>query len=273
MPSIADADRAETRRQQSVQTLPTLPDDEPVWRYVHLPKLVDLIARRKLPLVRVDLLGDRFEGSIPRAQAEDWLVEALGHVRPLLLEPDARRREERLDHAAQLRRSLIRYTHASCWRAGRKESAAMWRAYCGSHEGAAVRTTFGHLKRAVADEWTMVTPIHYLDFDSERLPNHNLAYPLLCKRIEFAHEREVRVLRFRIDAWRAALGQSPPEQIAADAVEYLDFDPEEAIEEVYVSPYAPDWYFEAVRVLLEKLAPPLAERLRRSHLADDPEWA
>lgn len=273
MPSAADAERAEARRGAPAIPIPTLPDDEPVWRYVHLPKLVDLIARRKLPLVRVDLLGDRFEGSIPRVQAEDWLVEALGHVRPLLLDPDARQRERHVDEASQLRRSLIRFTHASCWRAGRTESAAMWKAYCGSQEGAAVRTTFGHLKRAVADEWTMVAPIHYLDFETERLPSHNLAYPLLCKRIEFSHEHEVRVLRFRIDAWRAALERAPPAQVAADAIEYLDFDPEEAIDEVYVSPYAPDWYFEAVRVLLEKLAGPLAGRLRRSRLAEEPDWA
>jgi hypothetical protein len=45
------------------------------------------------------------------------------------------------------------------------------------------------------------------------------------------------------------------------------------VEELYVSPYAEEWYYEAVRVLLEKLAPPLAPRLRWSRLAEDPDWA
>lgn len=70
----------------------------------------------------------------------------------------------------------------------------MRRAHCGSEEGTAIRTTFGRLREAVADAWTVTAPVPYLDFETERLPSRNLAFPLLCKRIEFAHEREVRVL-------------------------------------------------------------------------------
>jgi hypothetical protein len=250
--------------------LPDLADDEPVWRYVHLPKLVDFLARRQLPLVRVDLLGDRFEGSLPKGHA-NWLVEAL--TRALPDAGDGEDAREAVARAVRLRRSLIRHTHASCWRAGKAESAAMWRAYCGTREGAAIRTTFGHLRRSIDDRWTLVAPVQYLDFDTERLPTHNLAYPLLCKRIEFAHEREVRVLRFRLDEWLEGLRSRAPSEIAAAAVEYLPVDPGELVEELYVSPYAEEWYYEAVRVLLEKLAPPLAPRLRWSRLADDPDWA
>jgi hypothetical protein len=251
--------------------LPTLADDEPVWRYVHLPKLVDFLARRQLPLVRVDLLGDRFEGSLPRGHA-DWLKEALAAARPRPSQDDVATGPPRLEAAARLRRSLIRHTHASCWRAGRAESAAMWRSYCGTVEGAAFRTSYGRLRGLAADRFTMVAPVHYLDFESERLPTLNLAYPLLCKRIEFAHEREVRVLRFRLDEWLAALARQEAGEAAAPAVEYLPVDPAGLVEEVYVSPYAPEWYYEAVRVLLEKLCPVLADRLRWSRLADDPDW-
>jgi hypothetical protein len=252
--------------------LPVLADDEPVWRYVHLPKLVDFLARRQLPLVRVDLLGDRFEGSLPKGHA-DWLAEALQRAVPAAASADDADREAAIARSARLRRSLIRHTHASCWRAGRAESAAMWRAYCGTREGAALRTTFGHLRRAIDDPRTLVAPVHYLDFETERLPSLNLAYPLLCKRIEFAHEREVRVLRFRVDEWLEGLRPRSAGEIAGPPVEYLPVDPIELVEEVYVSPYAPEWYYDAVRVLIEKLAPPLADRLRWSRLADDPDWS
>jgi hypothetical protein len=250
--------------------LPALADDEPVWRYVHLPKLVDFLARRQLPLVRVDLLGDRFEGSLPKGHAH-WLTEALARALPE--DPNGPDTEAAVARAARLRRSLIRHTHASCWRAGKAESAAMWRAYCGTREGAAIRTTFGHLRRSIDDRWTLVAPVQYLDFETGRLPTHNLAYPLLCKRIEFAHEREVRVLRFRVDEWTAGLQRRAPSEISSAAVEYLPVDPVDLVEELYVSPYAEEWYYEAVRVLLEKLAPPLAPRLRWSRLAEDPDWA
>jgi hypothetical protein len=251
--------------------LPALDDDEPVWRYLHLPKLVDFLARGKLPLVRVDLLGDRFEGSLPKAHA-NWLVDALARAIPDLAERSAAETEAAVARAAQLRRSLIRHTHASCWRAGQGESAAMWRAYCGTQEGAALRTTYGKLRAAVDDRWTLVAPVRYLDFATERLPSHNLAYPLLCKRIEFAHEREVRVLRFRIDEWLEALRRGAPATVAAAPVEYLAVDPDALVDEVYVSPYAPEWYHDAVRVLLAKLTPGLDGRLRWSRLADDPDW-
>jgi hypothetical protein len=78
----------------------------------------------------------------------------------------------------------------------------------------------------LGDRWTLVAPVQYLDCETGRLATHTLAYPLLCRRSEFAHEREVRVHRFRVDESTARLQRRTPSEISSAAVEYLPVDPD-----------------------------------------------
>ena len=44
--------------------------EQSVWRYMDLPKYIDLLARRKLFFARVGLMEDKFEGGTPTATGQ-----------------------------------------------------------------------------------------------------------------------------------------------------------------------------------------------------------
>ena len=51
------------------------PPDDPeamIWRYMDVPKFIDLVTNRRLYMARADLLGDDHEGTTPTAELEHW---------------------------------------------------------------------------------------------------------------------------------------------------------------------------------------------------------
>jgi hypothetical protein len=227
-----------------------------VWRYLDLARLISLLMSEKLLLTRVNLLKDEFEGSITRGVYDAWKAanpinaKQLAAFRPLL-------------------RGMV---YVSCWHANNAESEAMWRLYCGDREGIALRTSYERLDRALPRD-AFIGKVTYVDYaeGGGMVNDANSLTPLMHKRAAFEHEREIRVL-----VW--ARGQA----IAAGAVDRgdrpvempeiigLDWDINDAIEHVLVSPYAPEWYREVVTAVLQKFAPPLASRLVWSQIKGVP---
>ena len=117
-----------------------------VWRYMDLPKLIDLLETKSLHFSRADTLGDRFEGSWTHGNAayrdkiyqyiaaetgEDWSF-ASGQ-----------------EHLGNLTKHLRRMTYINCWHAGETESAAMWKLYGTTAGSVAIQTTYKKLTIAL----------------------------------------------------------------------------------------------------------------------------
>jgi hypothetical protein len=225
-----------------------------IWRYLDLPRLVALLMRNQLPLTRVDLLKDEFEGSVTKGVYEAWKVN------PRNAEMFARARPQ-----------FKRMVYVSCWHANNGESEAMWRLYCGEREGIALRTSYETLDRLLPTA-AFLGKVTYVDYKSDgRLPaDANVLTPFMYKRQAFEHEHEVRVAVW-LHAMLIALGKTP-DQFPSDEPETigLDWNIDQAIENVFVSPYAPEWYRDVIVGVLEKFAPALVSRLLWSNLKGVP---
>lgn len=216
---------------------PPQPDDpqEWVWRYMDLAKFVDVLACRRLHLARVDRFDDPFEATMPRA---------------------AHRDAQRLAWFRDARRTL----YASCWRLGREENEAMWRLYCGNAGGIAIVTTYERLAAHARGQGCAIGVVRYLDYARETFgPGGDVLIASMHKRIAFAHEREVRIVK-----------TTDPHETLSDGRFALSFDPESLLERVVVSPLSEPYFREAARTIAETFAPALLERFTDSAMSEEP---
>jgi hypothetical protein len=235
-----------------------------VWRYMDLPRLISLLTRNELILPRVDLMIDRFEGSIPSA-----LLKNGGSG------------SEVASRIALLRAHLRRGVYISSWHENQRESEAMWRLYCGSAEGVALSTTYAKLYGALKRHPnTAIGRVIYIDYQTDDRPNRdgNALAAFTYKRASFEHEREIRVLHWcALDDHVATHAQERSDGLdpsgraveAAPAVG-LGWDIADTVDHVWVSPYAPRWYFDVVGAVLDRFATDLVGRLEWSEMAAEP---
>lgn len=219
------------------------PDDhqEPIWRYMDLAKFVDLLARRKLYLNRVDRFDDPFEAVLPT--------------------PNGKRRRN-IEWYDRARRQVF----ASCWRLGREESEAMWKLYCGNTGGIAVVLPYATLAEWAHEHDCAIGVVQYIDYRTQSLigrGGEDVLQASLHKRIAFAHEREVRVVR----SLRATSRRRSPE--SPDGID-IDFDPEQLDARIVVSPLSAPYFESAVEKILEAFAPRLMRNFARSDLYERP---
>lgn len=135
------------------------------------------------------------------------------------------------------------YTFVNCWHENETESEAMWKLYTAHQpEGVAIQTTYGALRKAINQPEIQIGRITYENFDVAFLPEDSYGW---YKRKSFEHEREVRVM----------IEPDDPEHLKQIEDAYkkkhqvrisLDVDLDALVENVYVSPYANDWFKELV---------------------------
>ena len=230
------------------------PEDEAlkVWRYMDLAKLVSLIHSRSLHFARIDKLADPYEGTItPRTAAgiNDFFKE-IGSSKSY---------HEELSKMFQKSRQS---TFVSCWHANEHESEAMWRLYGGSGEGIAIQTTYSKLIKSIELQHDVhIGLVRYIDYETDILPEVNGFCPPMHKRFSFSHEREVRLV------WYCGV---PPEPDQTPDHLSIPWDIETYAESVFVDPYAPSYYFEAVLAVLTSMAPTLAGGLEWSRMKANP---
>lgn len=184
---------------------------EIVIRYTSLAQLIWIVTQGKLPLIRIDLFRDPFEGSAPRSLIEQQvLLDGRRNMtaqqmpaqhryypnHPWALIPHQTSGEWWADITAR-RRNRTYSTHASCWRWG-PESEGMWRLYCGEKDGVAFQTTFARLEKSVEEAHILAGKMRYGDYKTMQPFTEELDH-VMYKREGFAFEQEVRLLRLDED--------------------------------------------------------------------------
>lgn len=222
-------------------------DDDLVWRYMDFTKFVDMLARRHLFFTRIDRLEDPYEGAYTRPQ-----VRTVGRPKPT---PYAH-----FDPGTDLRQ----YVYVSCWYVNPHESAAMWRIYCQSPEGVAVRTPFGALAAALRGEPRRISAgrVRYLDYHADRMPDADGLMPFMCKRRSFEFESELRLMHYDEAAHDAEDDDDTPPGIGMAA------DLDHLIGDVLLAPTAEDWLVDLVREVAKQFG--VDKPVGRSDLADGP---
>ena len=222
----------------------SIPEDgeQPIWRYLDVPRFLSLVQSSSLHFARADKLGDPFEGSISAATFANSIERVPSIAR-----------------AFQLKSAV------NCWHMNRHESVAMWTLYGKSEMAIAVRSTVGRLIRAlkVAQQEVFIGVVSYIDYDEHAMNLENHFRPLLCKRRSFMHEQELRAITvFPAPAGTWDNANNPEGQL-------VPVDVNELIESVYVAPQAPTWFASTIAETLRRLAF-VKLSVRQSRIDEDP---
>ena len=224
------------------------PEYAVLWRYMDFTKYVSLLATRSLFFVRVDELEDPFEGSLsPRNVA----------LRRLIYEDMADSEGEAIVNLIGEAYRQSRHSYlVNCWHENNRESDFMWKLYAKGNGGVAIKSTFESLKRCFTCEAPVyIGQVKYIDYEEEFVPEGNTLTPSLYKRKSFGHEREVRALT------------EASEAIPAKG-ELREVDLSVLVSEVFVAPYAEDWFKELVESVTRRFGQ--GTPVRRSALASRP---
>lgn len=227
-----------------------------------LYRLLDLLQSSELHLTRADQMEDRWEGAFsavnlamrPRLYGENWDVMS--------------------SHMPVIYQHGRTHTYLHCWYMGLNESYAMWKLYDVAGKGVAVRTTAGRLKQSLLGTRQILVhgaQVQYVNYDESFIPEGNVFYPFVHKRLSFAHESEYRLLAIwspkvlEVDEHKTAV-RSEPDLPPLHIREPVDLDL--LIESVYVSPDSPDWMAKVVRDVAGKYCRDV--EVRHSDLRADP---
>lgn len=210
--------------------------DTKVWRYFDISKLIDLLSRKSLFLSRADLLGDEHEGSLTKSNfiSRNNYFQSIGMHKTY----------PSLEEVAKLENKT---TFINCWYFDNHESEAMWKIYCPDNKGVAIQTTYRKLVQSVKDDdFLFIGKITYVDYETEEFPNGNTFYPIMHKRKAFQFENEIRLVKSEYRKYFQTNSEVPPAGI------YHPFNVQEYIDNIYVNPYAQEWYFKVVEDLIRK---------------------
>jgi hypothetical protein len=172
------------------------------------------------------------------------------------------------------RRTLL----INCWHLNQYESAAMWVQYAIGGQGIAITSTFQKIMESLvgASEILHIGMVKYLDWENETVDN-TFVLPF-SKRRSFAHEQELRIVYWDPDVQQQvnllcqrlaqhtfdhlyrrittpinwALIENDVSKVGYKSGIYIPVNIDELIEEVYVSPSAPDWFAEVVKAACDK---------------------
>ena len=210
--------------------LEIVPDGTILWKYMDFLKFSYLIETKTLWFNRIDKFEDVYEGTFPHANMQ---------LRPEVYGKDNVMSDDTYAIMENYGRNRI---YVSCFHANSFESAAMWSLYSKSG-GVAIKTEITKLQNSfeVEERNIFISSVKYADYDVDFLPEGNVIYLGLYKRMSFSHENEVRCLY--LDQIN-----TPPNEFGYA----ISVDIPELITAVYISPYAPSYAEETVKLLMQQ---------------------
>lgn len=228
----------------------TQPEDPDIriWRYMDLPRFVSLLATRSLYLCRIGVLPDAYEGKLP-ARISKLLAEQeleLARKREVAGMPSPPPREDLGGVMSKLVRAMV---FVNCWCKQEHESEALWRIY-GHPTGVAITTRYSRLAASLPNDHFLGC-VRYIDYEDGEVSPNNIFNLAMHKRSFFSHENEVRIVWPDFSAASKVIVEGPegPNWKAGVTV---PFEPNEVVDRIRVSPYAAPWFFDCVRMLVER---------------------
>ena len=242
-----------------------------IWRYFDLPKFCDLIQSSTLFFERADKLKsfDRYEGRVLTEKQEFSYQNDLKSLDKSALDLSSEnfnmkyfQKDEDLTFHYENEKKKKKMIFINCWHRNKKESYAMWKVYAMTF-GIAIKTKIQYLKKCFSRDFgiynnndcfasahkAIITPVRYYDSEIATLEAKSIFCPYIRKRKEFEYENEIRCLILvggTLDVTKEGFDIITPDNIK----EKVNLNT--LIEEVYVSPFAPVWFYNIVKDLCEK---------------------
>ncbi len=185
-----------------------LENDATLWRYMSLAKYESLLKSQALFFCRADKFSDPYEFSIPRPEFEFRLSpkkfedeERVFNRTDTVFDPAVAKKKA--DDLGALHKRVRTATTVNCWHINNNESDAMWQLYLKDNEGIAVRTNKKKLYDSLngAKQNIVISKVRYINYETDiwyhgtefPIEGYNFYTPVMHKRIEFQHERELRI--------------------------------------------------------------------------------
>jgi len=206
---------------------------------------VSLLAQESLFFVKGTILAekyDKFEGIFPPFLIKQLLDAAKNDEEKNLIKTRFNQFREFGDMMG-----------INCWHMNEYESDAMWKLYCVGGKGIAIQSTFKRFKESfdICENINVnIGIVSYIDYSSDLMSAQNLFTPYLHKRISFEHEKELRAIVIKQFIIRKDEIWTPYYPIENGM--YIPVELKTMIENVYVSPYSPEWYYDTVISVLSK---------------------
>ena len=200
-----------------------------LWRYLDLPKYLDLLRSKAIYFSRADRFPDKFEGVLTPS-----MRRALNK---------AYKNGESDYDADSLSRELKEGIYVNCWSLGAKDNMALWQLYSSLSTGVVVTTTINKLTM-VSLEWAPneqveIFKVRYIDhFKNPDMIVGTYSDPLRYKNSAYSFENEVRLVISRIEQNKNAK-HKPDAIVLPVELKYL-------IRSVVVPPEAGQWFFELI---------------------------
>jgi hypothetical protein len=245
----------------------SISDDVAIWRYMDFAKFVSMLQSKGIYFSRAARFADRFEGAAGLAKREtEWDEHYLGFFRQAILtapQPELQTQISEQDVEADANRLLSEIKRAysgardllvSCWNAAECESEALWKIYCtDKFPGVAVRSRVGRLWDALeGEEQAVLGRVNYMDFRQRFAHGDDRIF---CKRASLSYEREVR----------AVLPNNKDNLIEG---RFLNCQIDHLIEEIVVSPFSGEWFFDLVEEITKNFGYSIP--VRQSEIVAEP---
>ena len=171
--------------------------DIKIWRYLDIPKFLSIIDNRGLFFSRAEYLGDPFEGSITQSKDQINLNKHFNRISNVMYSDDGTAHEWYSDHYFFRNSAYI-----CCFHMNPIESTAMWSIYAKDNKGIAIQSTFNRLCNCFHVDHENTENIGVVKYLDDYSPDSSetidvlkwATLPLLHKRKNFEHERELRAI-------------------------------------------------------------------------------
>lgn len=234
--------------------------EQVMWRYLTFEKYVNLIVTSTLWFSRVDLAGDRFEGSSTHASVSEW-KRILSEVLPI-------DQVENTQHQLSANhRAFNALAYVNCWHKNDDESMLMWKLYSDKN-GVAIRTTFSDFEQSLqTDREIFVNHVRYLNYaeGGDVFEDSNFLRKVSSRPKFLDFESEIRAAFLHHEDLKDGLElENQPRGIK------IPIKLETLITEVILRPEADEWAIEVIQDLHSKCG--LDLRLKYSQFEFEPVW-
>lgn len=224
-----------------------------IWRYMNFSKFANLLFKNSLFFPKGKLLEDPFEGSKTKPDFEMREYILKNKEKDPQLSGWKEIPDSAIEKVFETHKNISKIMRdecfISCWHANEHESAAMWKIYSENDESICIQTTFSRVLKQFPD-YVFGGLVNYIDYEKDIIKGGNLFSPLMHKRKSFEHEKE---LRFIITG--QLFDFVPPKKEIKKLITgsglNLPINPSKFIEAVFISPTAPDWFFETVAQIVK----------------------
>ena len=217
--------------------LKTLNRSEVLWKYMDLWKFEKMLKTSSLYFRRADQLSDPFEGRLSVVEPHQFSRSDRAVYGAWGVDRDPA--EAALGHNQFRSCGFL-----SCWHRNSQENPRMWRAYTGSSDSVAIKTSVNAIDRFVPNLISK-SPVLYHERETSRSEVFGWITVFFYKPSEYTFEREYRLLRHLEKG--ESVNSGNPEEFGKEVVVRL----RKIVQQVVMHPLASDEAKRKTKMLIE----------------------